>query len=331
MNRILLALSTVIVGLALVAGAGPLRGQSVESAAPKAAAAQIEAFEKEVRPLLVSRCYKCHAAEAKRIRGNLRLDTRAGLLKGGDLGPAVVPGDPDRSLLIRAVRHDDPDMQMPPDGRLTPGEIGTLEKWVRAGMPTPPDESRDAAAAGPARPAADPKEWWSFRPAREPDLPAVRDESWPRNAIDRFVLARLEAAGIRPAPEADRRTLIRRLSFDLTGLPPSPEEVATFVRDDAPDAYERLVERLLASPAYGERWGRHWLDVARYADSNGLDENVAHGNAWRYRDYVIAAFRADKPFDQFLAEQIAGDLLPDDGDAGLNDRLIATGFLTLGP
>lgn len=249
MNRNRLARSTVIVGLALVAGAGPLRGQSVETAAPKAAAAQIEAFEKEVRPLLVSRCYKCHAAEAKRIRGHLRLDTRAGLLKGGDLGPAVVPGDPDRSLLIRAIRHDDPDLQMPPNGRLTSSEIGTLEKWVRAGMPTPPDESRDAAAGGPARPAIDPGEWWSFRPARKPDVPAVRDESWPRNAIDSFILARLEAAGIRPAPEADRRTLIRRLAFDLTGLPPSPEEVAAFERDDAPGAYERLVERLLASPA----------------------------------------------------------------------------------
>src|SRR4051794_9784259 len=331
MNRIRLALPTLIVGLALVPGAGPLRGQSVETAAPKATAAQIEAFEKEVRPLLVARCYKCHAAEAKRVRGNLRLDTRAGLLKGGDLGPAVVPGDPDRSLLIRAVRHDDPDMQMPPDGRLTPGEIGTLEKWVRAGMPTPPDASRDAAAAGPTRPAIDPGEWWSFRPAREPDVPAVRDESWPRNAIDRFILARLEVAGIRPAPEADRRTLIRRLAFDLTGLPPSPEEVANFVRDDAPGAYERLVERLLASPAYGERWGRHWLDVARYADSNGMDENVAHGNAWRYRDYVIRAFNADKPYDRFLLEQLAGDLLPTQTTAERHENLIATGFLALGP
>src|SRR4051794_4410877 len=331
MNRIRLALPTLIVGLALVPGAGPLRGQSVETAAPKATAAQIEAFEKEVRPLLVARCYKCHAAEAKRVRGNLRLDTRAGLLKGGDLGPAVVPGDPDRSPLIRAVRHDDPDLQMPPDGRLTPGEIGTLEKWVRAGIPTPPLESRGAAAAGPARPAIDPGEWWSFRPAREPEVPAVRDEPWPRNAIDRFILAGLEAAGIRPAPEADRRTLIRRLTFDLTGLPPSPEEVAAFVRDDAPGAYERRVERLLASPAYGERWGRHWLDVARYADSNGLDENVAHGNAWRYRDYVIRAFNADKPYDRFLLEQLAGDLLPTQTTAERHENLIATGFLALGP
>src|SRR5262245_16811735 len=172
---------------------------------------------------------------------------------------------------------------------------------------------------------------WAFDPPGQPDVPAVRDQSWPRSPIDRFILAGLDARGLRPARPADKRTLIRRATFDLNGLPPTPDEIDAFLADQSPDAFAKVVDRLLASPAYGERWGRHWLDVARYADSNGLDENIAHGNAWRYRDYVVAAFNADKPYDQFLLEQVAGDLLPGNDAVARRERLIATGFLALGP
>jgi len=211
---------------------------------------------------------------------------------------------------------------MPPEGRLTPGEITDLTRWIQAGAPWP---------AAPAAASDSPEMHWAFRPVRRPPVPRVKQRGWVRTPVDAFILARLEARGLRPAPEADRRTLIRRAAFDLTGLPPAPEDVAAFLADRAPGAWERLIERLLASPAYGERWGRHWLDVARYADSNGLDENVAHGNAWRYRDHVVRALNEDLPFDQFLREQLAGDLLPAPDPETRRRRLVATGFLALGP
>jgi hypothetical protein len=220
---------------------------------------------------------------------------------------------------------------MPPKGKLPEREIALLTQWVAMGAPDP----RTGEAGPIAKAGIDVEKgrgFWSFRPPVDPPLPAVRDEDWARTPLDRFILAALEAKGLRPAPAADRRTLIRRATFDLTGLPPTVAEIDAFLADDSPDALARVVDRLLASPRYGERWGRHWLDVARYADSNGLDENVAHGNAWRYRDYVIDAFNRDKPFDRFLREQIAGDLLPaEGGEAEAHERLIATGFLALGP
>lgn len=280
-------------------------------------------FETQIRPLLVDRCGKCHGA--RKEWGSLRLDSRAALLKGGDSGPAIVPGKPDESLLIRAVRGMDPDLKMPPaeERPLSAAEIAALEDWVRQGAPFP--ETPVAK-----RPFRDPAHW-AFQP---PALPAVPEVSHPelcRSPLDRFLQQSLDAANLPPASPADRQTLVRRLTFDLTGLPPSPTDIDEFLADTRPDAIDRLVDRLLASPAYGERWGRHWLDVARYADSNGLDENVAHGNAWRYRDYVVSAWNSDLPYDRFLQEQLAGDLLPASDWQERNRLKIATGFLAIGP
>lgn len=310
---------------------------------------QIEFFEKHVRPVLVAKCFSCHGPNQQ--KGGLRLDSRAALLTGGDSGPAIVLGDDaGESLLVDAVNHGDI-VQMPPQGKLPERDRLSLARWVQMGAPWPPganpeqtpgEEATDAARAG----AAAPREWtdedrahWAFRPIAEPPLPAVKNTDLCRSPIDRFILAKLEAAGLEPVRPADKRTLVRRITFDLTGLPPTPAEVEAFLADDSPDAVARLVDRLLATPQYGERWGRHWLDVARYADSNGMDENLALGEAYRYRDYVVAAFNRDLPFDKFVREQLAGDLLPDSdtqsdasGDSTRrNERLIATGFLCLGP
>ncbi|AMV40032.1 PSD1 and planctomycete cytochrome C domain-containing protein [Planctomyces sp. SH-PL62] len=315
----------VVAALAMIAGAAEAAQPDPEGVA---------FFEKNVRPLLVEHCYSCHSAEGKRIKGNLRLDDSAAWLVGGDLGPAVVPGDPAESLLITAVGYKDESLLMPPKGKLDDRQIDVLTRWVEMGAPAP--ESIAATASKPEA-ATDPGQGaWAFRPPADPTPPAVSASdpasTPPGDDLDRFILAQLEAQGLKPAPPADKPTLIRRATFDLTGLPPTPEEIDAFLADDAPDAFERVVERLLASPHYGERWGRHWLDVARYADSNGLDENVAHGNAWRYRDYVVAAFNRDKPYDQFIVEQLAGDLLPKTDPVEVqHERLIATGFLTLGP
>lgn len=285
----------------------------------------LKEFEKQVRPLLVRRCYPCHSNQSKPLRGGLRLDTREGWRTGGERGPAVIPGRPDQSLLVQAVRYGDKTLQMPPKQKLSRAEIAILVRWVRIGAPDP----RKAAPGPPTNRGPH----WAFRPLAAPRIPALDNDDWSSTPVDRFILARLQESGLRPSAEADRRTLIRRVTFDLTGLPPTPGEVAHFLADTTPAAWTRIVDRLLASPHYGQRWGRHWLDVARYADSNGLDENVAHGNAWRYRDYVVDAFNADLPFDRFLLEQLAGDLLPiDQGDtAARRSRLIATGFLSLGP
>ncbi|WZP00322.1 PSD1 and planctomycete cytochrome C domain-containing protein [Isosphaeraceae bacterium EP7] len=280
--------------------------------------------------MLVEHCYSCHSAEGKRIKGNLRLDNKADWLKGGDLGPAVVPGNLEESLLITAVRYKDESIQMPPKGKLDDRQIEFLTEWVVMGAPAPAMDL--AASTKPASDGERNKAAWGFKPPSNPTPPPVSSAISPGNGLDQFILAQLEAQGLKPAPAADKRTLIRRATFDLTGLPPTSKEVDAFLADDAPDAFDRVVGRLLASPRYGERWGRHWLDVARYADSNGLDENVAHGNAWRYRDYVVSAFNRDTPYDQFLVEQLAGDLLPKaDSVEVQHERLIATGFLTLGP
>lgn len=284
-------------------------------------AEQLKFFETNVRPVLVEHCQKCHG-EKKQWAG-LRLDSRAALIQGGDSGAAISPGKPDDSLLIRAVRHEDENLKMPENSKLADRQIADLVRWVEMGAPFP--ETRPGISRN-----RDPNHW-AFQPPAEVAIPSVINRDWINSPIDQFVLAKLEAAGLTPAAKADKRTLIRRVTFDLTGLPPTPAEVEAFVADERTDAYALLIDRLLSSPAYGERWGRHWLDVARYADSNGLDENVAHGNAWRYRDYVVTAFNQDKPFDRFLVEQLAGDLLSAADESQRHQQLIATGFLTIGP
>ena len=271
-------------------------------------------FGRDVRPILVQSCTSCHGAAKQ--RGGLRLDNGAAALRGGDRGPALKPGDAAHSRLLLAVAGMDPDLKMPPADKppLTALQIGVLRAWIDQGAKWPKDETVAGSAAH--------SDHWAFQPPKRPALPDVTDKDWCRNPIDRFVLARLEKEGIIPSPEADRVTLIRRLSLDLLGLPPSPKEVDDFVADPSPDAYEKLVDRLLASPHYGERWGRHWLDLARYADSDGYEKDTGRPYAWRYRHWVIEALNHDMPYDEFTIEQLAGDLLP---NATLEQK-IATGF-----
>ena len=286
-------------------------------------------FESKIRPILVERCQGCHGSEKQ--KGNLRLDSLAAMVAGGDGGPALMAGKPEESLLIEVIGYAS-DLKMPPKSKLPQQEIALLTEWVKRGAVWPNAKPVTPAAPSATGPLFTPeqKAFWAFQPVVDAQPPVVQNEGWCQSPLDRFVLAGLEATGLSPAPQADRRTLIRRATFDLTGLPPTPEEIAAFLADDSHLAFSRVIDRLLASPRYGERWGRHWLDVARYADSNGLDENLAYGNAHRYRDYVIAAFNTGKPYDEFLTEQLAGDLLPTE-EAGLAaERLTATGFLSLG-
>jgi mono/diheme cytochrome c family protein len=279
---------------------------------PVAAAAERADYLRQVKPLLARHCVGCHGPQKQ--RSGLRLDTAAAILKGGNSGPAAVPGNSGKSRLVQAVSGAGDVAAMPPKGpRLAASEIALLRAWIDAGAAAPAGEVEKAAKAA--------TDHWAFRPLARPDPPAVRNPARVRNPIDRFVLARLEKEGIAPAAEADRTTLVRRLFLDLIGLPPSPKEIDDFLNDDSPDAWEKLVDRLLASPHYGERWGRHWLDLARYADSNGYSIDAPR-SIWKYRDWVLDAFNRDLPFDRFVVEQIAGDLLP---GATLEQR-IATGF-----
>lgn len=281
---------------------------------------QADFFERRVRPVLVSKCLACHG-ERKQESG-LRLDSRAAVLRGGDGGPVVAAGKAQNSRLIQAVRYDNDDLQMPPNKKLADSEIASLIRWVQLGLPWPDTVSlRDDRS--PTKPH------WAFEALQRPVLPTTQDGGWARTAIDRFIAAKLEASGISPSPPADRRTFIRRAMFDLHGVPPTPDEVAAFVNDQSPDAATRLIDRLLASPKYGERWGRHWLDVARYADNKGyvFFEDKRYPWAYTYRDYVIRALNEDLPYDRFVREQIAADQL----DLGDDKRpLAAMGFLTLG-
>ncbi|WP_165244471.1 PSD1 and planctomycete cytochrome C domain-containing protein [Paludisphaera soli] len=311
---------------------GALRGDEVDATADPA---MVEFFEKQVRPILVERCFGCHGPEKQ--KGELRLDSRAAVLEGGTTGPAVEPGDVESSLLVEAIRYGD--LQMPPKSKLPPAEIEVLTRWVERGVPWGV-ESKEAATTVRAgldgsSEFARRARFWSFQPIRDVSPPAVAGAlaDWPRNPIDLFLLSALEARGLAPAEEAARRTLIRRLTFDLIGLPPTPEEVAAFESDDAPDAYDRLVERLLASPRYGERWGRHWLDLVRFAETAGHEFDYDLLNAWRYRDYVVRAFNLDLPYDRFVVEQVAGDLLPSprrNPADGSNESIQGTGFYWLG-
>jgi hypothetical protein len=291
-------------------------------------AEELEFFEKRVRPVLIEHCYSCHSADAERVRAGLLLDTRAGMLDGGDMGPALVPGDPDASLFIIAIRHSDPDLRMPPKGeKLGSQQIADLEDWIRMGAPDPRVANGPVAATGADAWAAG--EHWAFRPVIKPAVPEVESSARAQNPIDSFVLAELEARGMRPSAQADGHTWLRRVTYDVTGLPPTPDEMETFLEDRSPEARARVVDRLLSSPRYGERWGRYWLDVARYADTKGyvFQEERRFPFAHTYRDYVIEAFNEDKPYDRFVLEQLAADQLGLDDD---NGALAAMGFLTLG-
>ena len=282
-------------------------------------------FETKIRPLLVEHCYQCHSGNAKMLEGGLRVDSRTRLLKGGDSGPAIVPGDPDKSLLARAIRYQA--AEMPPDGKLGTEQIRMVERWIRIGAPWPVETGQSDS-----RPA---RIWnwdqlrtahWAWQPIQEPELPAEDDKFWAQTPLDRFVLARRRQAAIASAPPAERRVLLRRIYFDLIGLPPPPTEVDTFVASLEPDAVARIGDRLLASPRYGERWGRQWLDVARYSDGfGGFLDNQALPHAWRYRDWVVDALNRDLPYDQFVRYQIAGDLLK------VGDSVVGAGFFAVGP
>jgi cytochrome c553 len=287
----------------------------------------LELFEKQIRPTLIKSCQKCHGE--KKQKGGLRLDSRAGWMTGGDSGPAIVPGDPTKSLLIKAIGYEHADLEMPPKGKLPPGTVTAFRNWIAGGAPDPREGS---AAVGHANvPSVEAgRSFWSFQPIHKPEVPKVNSE-WPRTDIDQFVLQRLTTGQLRPAGDASKLTLIRRLYFDLLGLPPTPEQIASFLGDESPRAYDDLVDELLASPHFGERWGRHWLDVVRFAESSGGGRTLLFPDAWRYRDYVINAFNDDLPYDRFLREQIAGDLLPEGDWQQQRRQMIATAFLLLGP
>ncbi|HKI21433.1 MAG TPA: DUF1549 domain-containing protein, partial [Isosphaeraceae bacterium] len=277
----------------------------------------IEFYEKAIRPMLTDRCFQCHGVTVKNPKGGLVLETREGMVKGGGSGPAIVPGDPEASLLIQAIRYADEELRMPPRRRLAPEDVAAFEAWVKRGAPAP-SARRAADRPAAAVPSGD---LWAFRPPREPVILPKVPADYP---IDAFIQAELAKRGLPHASLADRRTLLRRATYDLTGLPPRPEEIEAFLADPAPDAFAKVVDRLLASPRYGERWARHWLDLVRYTDE--FDE------AWRYRDWVVNAFNRDLPYDRFILHQIAGDLLAAPGPGAINaDGLIATTVLAIGP
>ncbi len=290
--------------------------------------AELDFFENKIRPVLVNRCYKCHSTEGEKLKGNLSVQYREALLTGGSSGPAIVPGKPEGSLLIAAIRHADEDLKMPPKGeKLSDVEINDFETWVKMGAPDP----RKADALKETTWGKSMRDHWAFQPIKQPPVPEVKNKNWARTPIDSFIVQKLEQSGMKPSAPAEKRTLIRRATFDLHGLPPTQAEVNKFLADSSPDAFSKVVDRLLSSPLYGERWGRYWLDVARYSDTKGdiaknrQDEN--YPNAWTYRDYVIQSFNQDKPFNKFIIEQIAADKLT----LGTNRwTLAALGFLTLG-
>jgi hypothetical protein len=297
-------------------------------------AADVSFFENKIRPVLVKHCYECHSADAKEVGGKLLLDTRDGIRRGGETGPALVPGKPDASLIVLALRYES--VEMPPDAPLPPQVIADFAEWVRRGAPDPRVLKAAAVKTNKPNEGSTPTELWSLRPVQDPPLPAVKSAAWVRDPLDRFILARIEAAGLQPAVDADPRSLLRRLSFDLVGLPPLFEEIEAFAADyqaDPDKAIATAVDRLLASPQFGTHWARYWLDVARYGESNGndgLSRNPTFPHAWRYRDYVIAALNDDLPYDQFIAEQIAGDLMPYQSPEERDRKLMATGFLAIG-
>lgn len=305
--------------------------------APAATRADENFFATKVQPLLVARCYECHSHE-KKIKGGLALDSRSGWERGGEGGPALIPGSPETSRLIMAVRYGDKDLQMPPKEKLPDAEIAVLVEWVKCGAPDPrsliaqPTASGSRTTQGWESVYRERLGWWSLQPLSKSQPPPVTDKTWPRNPVDNFIVASLEAQSLKPAPEADRRTLARRLSFALTGLPPKPEDVAHFAASKSPRAYNELVQSLLDSPHFGERWARHWMDVVHYADTHGYEWDTPAKNAWMYRDYLVRAFNADVPFQQLVLEQIAGDLIKPRVDArtGLDESILGPMAMRLG-
>ncbi|MEO6182204.1 MAG: PSD1 and planctomycete cytochrome C domain-containing protein [Verrucomicrobiota bacterium] len=283
-----------------------------------------EFFEKTIRPILVDRCYKCHSESADKIKGGLRLDSKENILKGGESGPAIVPKQPEKSLLIKAIRYTDHDLQMPPKKALSSEQIKSFETWVKMGAPDPRVKSASERSAPKTNEA---QTYWAFQPVKNQPPPPIKNKEWVKNPIDQFILAQLETQKMVPGLRADKLTLIRRATFDLIGLPPTPGEIDNFLSDKSINAFEKIVDRLLASPHYGERWGRHWLDVVRYADTSGCNSDYPIPAAYKYRNYVIQSFNRDKPFDQFVREQIAGDLMPGANDEETFERIIATGYL----
>lgn len=303
-------------------------GSALGAAEPEAS--KIEFFEKKIRPILVENCYTCHSADTK-PSGGLRVDDRNGLVVGGNSGPALVVGNPQASLLLQRIQHDDPKKVMPKEGeKLTPAQRQDLSTWIKDGAAWP--KERIPSSLTRANPEYEKlkKEHWAWQPLTSPKVPTVAQTSWAESDVDRFILAKLEEKKLSPVSDADRLTWIRRVTYDLTGLPPSPQEITAFVNDATSHAFARVVDRLLESPAFGERWGRHWLDVARYGESTGPSRNIPYPHAWKYRDYVIDAVNRDVPFDRFIQEQVAGDLLPAKSDAERDRLLTATGFLALG-
>lgn len=293
----------------------------------RAAEENAEFFEKRIRPIFFDNCEECHGADKQ--KGNLRLDSKVGWMRGGESGKVIVPGKPDDSLLITAVRYWDKNLQMPPKHALEAREVNDLIEWVKQGAPDPREQEPAAEKVKKAA-AIDlekGREHWAFRPVKTVAPPEVKDAAWVRNEVDRFTLAAMEKAGAKPAPDADRAALLRRVTFDLTGLPPTPAEVNAFAQDNAPEAFARVVDRLLASPQYGERWGRHWLDVVRYADTCGNASDYPVPQAYKYRNYVLQAFAEDMPFDRFVREQLAGDLLPAKDETERQRHIVATGYV----
>ena len=283
---------------------------------------QLTFFEKKIRPVLVSHCYQCHSKNSKSLKGGLALDTLEGIREGGDSGHAVVPGDVEGSVLMEAIRYES--MEMPPKQKLSQAVINDFQKWIEMGAPDP---RKGAGLIKREIDFHDAKKHWSFQPVVKIKPPSVKNKAWPKSSVDKFILAQLESKGLKPVGDASRQVLVRRLYYDLIGLPPSAGQLQAALQDESPEAIENLVDRLLDSPQFGERWGRHWLDVVRYAESNGRERNFVYPTAWRYRDYVIEAFNNDTPFNRFIQEQLAGDLLLEAGD----NEAVATGFLAIGP
>ena len=303
-------------------------GSQLAAESETISAEQTEFFEKKIRPVLVDHCYECHAADAKSIRGGLRLDNAAAMLNGGDSGPAVAPGEPSEGTLLDALKYET--FEMPPRQKLPNSVIQDFEKWIEMGAPDPRTETQPTTASTGIDLDAG-REFWSFTPIQKQEPPAVGDSNWVRNDIDHFILAAQRAKGLEPASVAEPLVALRRLYYDIIGLPPTAEQIGAFLSEPEADRWNETVDRLLASQQFGERWGRHWLDLARYSNSTGGGRSLLYGESWRYRNYVIDSFNADKPFDEFIREQIAGDLLNAEDYREQREQLIATGFLALGP
>jgi hypothetical protein len=324
-----LALAALALGLFVYAPrARSLADDKKSELAPKFTPEQVSFYEKDVLPVLTQHCLKCHGADPEKIKGGLDLSTRKGVLGGGESGRVVDLTKPADSLLLKAIHYKDDNHKMPPKGKMPDKEIAVLEKWVNDGLPVTADRTGDTAKVTPKGGVIteEAKRYWAYQPVKQPAVPGVKNTTWVKSPIDAFVLAKLEAKGLKPVKPADKAALIRRATYDLTGLPPTPEDVDAFVNSNDPAAYEKLLDRLLASPQYGEKWGRHWLDVVRFAETNGYERDGPKPFAWRYRDLVIRSFNDDKPYTQFIKEQLAGDEM-----AGNNpDAIVATGYYRLG-